>query len=72
MAINIIAELDKANEAVRAIKALAQCSADQAFPDNNPPHWAIVLEPLAKLAEQELDNLHDRLTLLLKNTEEAK
>lgn len=72
MAISIITELSKINDAVRAIKALAQCSTDQAFPDNNPPHWAIVLEPLANLAEQELEDLHDRLTLLLNNSEEAK
>ena len=72
MATNIIQELDKANMAVRAIKALAECSADQAFPDHNPPHWAVVLGVLAEAAEQELENLHDRLTLLLNGPKEEK
>ena len=72
MAVNIIQELDKANMAVRAIKALAECSSDQAFPDHNPPHWAIVLEVLVELAEKELDDLHDRLTLLLNGPGEGK
>jgi len=72
MAVNIIAELDKANEVVRAIKAFAQCAADQAFPDHNPPHWAMTLEVLAKLAEEEMEHLHDRLTLLLNGPQEAK
>jgi len=71
MAINIIAELDKANMAVRAIRAFAECS-DEDFPDMKPPNWAIVLEVLANLAEQELENLHDRLTLLLNGPPEAR
>lgn len=72
MAVNIIEELDKINEAVRAIKALAECSSDQAFPDENPPHWAIVLEQLSKVAERELESLHYRLDLLLNGPREAK
>lgn len=72
MATNIIAELSKPNEVIAAIKALAQCATDQAFPDENPPHWAVTLEVLAKLAEEEMESLHYRLTELLNGPQEAK
>jgi hypothetical protein len=68
MAVNIIEELDKTNQAVRAIRALAMTAIDQAFPDENPPHWSLALDLLARVAEQELESLHDRLTSLFAET----
>jgi hypothetical protein len=62
MAINIIAELEKSNELIGAIRSMAQVSLDQAFPEKNPPEWAIVIALLGKMAADELEHLHNRLS----------
>jgi hypothetical protein len=65
MAINIIAELEKSNELIGAIRSMAQVSLDQAFPDNEAPNWAVVISLLGRQAAEELENLHQRLTSAL-------
>lgn len=67
MAISIINELSKSNELIRAIRAMAQVSLDQSFEagEEKEPDWAVVIALLAKMAEQEMDDLHNRLTQAL-------
>jgi hypothetical protein len=63
MAICIRTELDRINEIINAIQAMAGTSIDQAYPDSQPPHWSITLDLLAKLASTEMEELHNRLTI---------
>lgn len=58
---NIIAELEKSNQLIGAIQAVAKTSLDQAFPDNEPPHWAIVIDLLSTMAADEMERLHNEL-----------
>lgn len=59
---NIIAELEKSNQLVGAIQAMAQQAIEQAFPESEPPKWAVVVDLLSSMAADELENLHNRLT----------
>ena len=63
MALNIINELNPVRERVDAIRAMACQSIEQAFPDVAPPDWAIAIHLLSKLALDELERLHERLTI---------
>lgn len=65
MAIDIIAELSKSNELIGAIQSVAKVSINQAFPDSEPPEWAVVIALLGRLAADELENLHNRLSSAL-------
>jgi hypothetical protein len=65
MAINIIAELEKSNTLIDAIRATAQMSINQSFPEKDPPEWAIVIALLGKMAADELEHLHNRLSSTL-------
>lgn len=62
MAMNIIAELEKSNQLIGAIRSVAKMSLDQAFPNQEPPHWAVVIDLLGSMAADELENLHNRLS----------
>ena len=62
MAMNIIAELEKSNQLIGAIRSVAKVSLEQAFPYGEPPHWAIVIDLLGGMAADELEDLHKRLT----------
>jgi hypothetical protein len=61
MAYHITTELDRINQIIGAIRAMAKGSIDQALPDNYPPHWAITLELLSELATEELETVHNSL-----------
>jgi hypothetical protein len=65
MAVNIINELGPVRDLVDAIRAMANQSIEQAFPDVDPPDWAITIHLLGKLALDELELLHGRLTIAL-------
>lgn len=59
---NIIAELEKSNQLIGAIRSMAKVSLEQAFPHNDPPHWAVVIDLLGTMAANELEDLHNRLS----------
>jgi hypothetical protein len=63
MTLNIIDELRPTSAHIEAIRAMAACALDQAFPDQSPPDWAVTIELLARHADAALHALHDRLTL---------
>lgn len=62
MAMNIIAELEKSNQLIGAIRSVAKVSLDQAFPNEEPPSWAVVIDLLGRMAADELEDLHNRLS----------
>lgn len=68
MAYHITTELDRINQIMRAISAMAQSSIEQALPENIPPPWAVTLELLSDMATTELETVHNSLQFEITST----